>query len=68
VEHEAAVAGLPVTYQRILAWLDEGWSEDEIADWLGIDPHAVTPMIRLAEAKLTRLARGDSPDPPSREF
>jgi DNA-binding CsgD family transcriptional regulator len=36
--------------------LADGQSEHEIAEGLGIDPHAVRSMIRLAEAKLARLA------------
>jgi DNA-directed RNA polymerase specialized sigma24 family protein len=56
VERERALAGLPITYQRILAWVDEGLSVQEIAARLGIEPAAVSPMIRLGEAKLARLA------------
>ncbi|HEY6696642.1 MAG TPA: sigma-70 region 4 domain-containing protein [Acidimicrobiales bacterium] len=55
MERDEAVAQLPVVYQRVLAWLDQGWSGEQIATRLGIDPRAVDPLIRLAEAKLARL-------------
>jgi hypothetical protein len=64
VERDEAVTRLPVMYGRVLAWLDEGRTGDEIAVGLGIERHAVEPLIRLAEAKLARLTdaseRGDS--------
>ena len=56
MEREQAATELPVTYQRMLEMLAGGQSEHEIADGLGIDPYAVRSMIRLAEAKLARLA------------
>ena len=49
-------AGLPVPYQQMLEWLDEGRSDAEIAQLLDIDVFAVRPMVRLAEAKLARLS------------
>lgn len=55
MEREEAVAGLPVAYQRLLAWLGEGRTTDEIAVGLGVDRRAVDPLIELAEAKLARL-------------
>jgi hypothetical protein len=61
VERDEAVSQLPVVYQRVLAWLAEGWSGDQIADGLGIDRQAVDPLIRLSEAKLARLT-DDSTD------
>lgn len=48
--------GLPVPYQQMLKWLDEGRSDAEIAELLDIDVFAVRPMVRLAEAKLARLS------------
>ncbi|HEX4983197.1 MAG TPA: hypothetical protein VFV63_15940 [Ilumatobacteraceae bacterium] len=56
MEREQAATELPLTYQRMLEMLAHGQSEHEIADGLGIDPYAVRSMIRLAEAKLARLA------------
>jgi len=60
-------AGLPVPYQQMLEWLDEGRSDVEIAALLDIDVFAVRPMVRLAEAKLARLtgerSRGGAVEP-----
>ena len=50
------IAGLPISYQQMLEWLDEGRSDAEIAELLDIDVFAVRPMVRLAEAKLARLS------------
>lgn len=58
MEREQAATELPVTYQRMLEMLAHGQSEHEIAEGLGVDPWAVRSMIRLAEAKLARLADG----------
>jgi DNA-directed RNA polymerase specialized sigma24 family protein len=69
VERDEAVAQLPVVYQRVLAWLDEGWSGEQIATRLGIDSQGVDPLIRLAEAKLARLtdATTDNKGPTSED-
>lgn len=58
MERDQAATELPLTYQRMLEMLAGGQSEHEIAEGLGIDPYAVRSMIRLAEAKLARLAVG----------
>lgn len=64
MERREAIARLPIAYQRVLVWLDQGWSGDRIAKRLGIDPLAVGPLIALAEAKLARLlGEGSSGDP-----
>ena len=55
MQRNEAIARLPVVYQRVLRWLDQGWSGEQIAARLGIDPLAVDPLIRLAQAKLARL-------------
>jgi DNA-directed RNA polymerase specialized sigma24 family protein len=55
VQDDEAIAQLPVVYQRVLRWLDQGWSGEQIAARLGIDPEAVDPLIRLAQAKLARV-------------
>jgi hypothetical protein len=46
---------LPLTYQRVLAWLEEGCDQQELARRLQVDPQAVGPLVALAEAKLARL-------------
>jgi DNA-directed RNA polymerase specialized sigma24 family protein len=61
VERSEAVAQLPDTYQRVIGWLDEGHSHDEIATAMGIDPNAVGPLVSLATAKLARLVGGREP-------
>jgi DNA-directed RNA polymerase specialized sigma24 family protein len=54
VERDEAVARLPDAYQRVLAWLDAGWSDEQIAAQLGIEPEAVRPLVELARSKLAR--------------
>ena len=56
------ISGLPVPYQQMLEWLEQGRSDAEIAQLLDIDEFAVRPMVRLAEAKLARLTRPDALD------
>ena len=48
MEQDNATAGLPITYQQVLAWVDDGRSADDIAADLGIDVQAVDPLIHLA--------------------
>ncbi|MGQ0805903.1 MAG: sigma factor-like helix-turn-helix DNA-binding protein [Actinomycetota bacterium] len=55
MERDEAVEQLPVTYQQVLAWLEDGRSRDEIAARLGVELTSVEPLVRLAEAKLARL-------------
>lgn len=50
--------GLPDTYRAVVAWLANGWSEDDIAVALDVDIAAVRPLIRIAHAKLARLSEG----------
>jgi DNA-directed RNA polymerase specialized sigma24 family protein len=57
VHRDQAIAELPTSYQRVLRWLDEGCSDDDIAARLAIDPHAVTSLIDVAKGKLDRLMR-----------
>ncbi len=54
VAGEEAAGSLPPTYQRVMAWLDEGRSADEIATRLGIDPSAVPALLELTTAKYAR--------------
>lgn len=62
MERDEAVEQLPTPYQQVLTWLEEGGSQAEIAQLLGIDPSSVEPLVGLAEAKLARLT-GDSASP-----
>jgi DNA-directed RNA polymerase specialized sigma24 family protein len=61
VRREQAIGELPISYQRLLRWLEEGCEKDEIASRLAVDPHAVSSLIDLARAKLERLMR-EEPD------
>jgi DNA-directed RNA polymerase specialized sigma24 family protein len=54
VDRDDALGRLPLTYQRVVTWLDEGISPEEIASRLGIDPIALPALIELATAKLAR--------------
>ncbi|HEY7628829.1 MAG TPA: hypothetical protein VH761_17285 [Ilumatobacteraceae bacterium] len=62
MDRTEAFSALPLTYQRILEWLEAGRPEDEISALLSIDPVAVRPMIQLAKAKLARLADDEGGD------
>lgn len=61
MERDEAVEQLPLTYQQVLAWLEEGRSRDEIAARLGVELTAVEPLLRLARAKLARLTGESAP-------
>lgn len=61
MERDDAVEQLPVTYQQVLRWLEEGRSPDEIAARLGVELTSVDPLVRLAEAKLARLTGESAP-------
>jgi hypothetical protein len=63
MEQENVTTGLPIAYQQLLAWVDDGRSADDIAADLAIDVQAVDPLIHLAQAKLARLADDVPPDP-----
>jgi DNA-directed RNA polymerase specialized sigma24 family protein len=62
MDRREAIARLPEAYQVALRLHAEG-RNDDIADRLGIAPEAVTPLLRLADAKLQRLlSRVDASD------
>ena len=52
---------LPATYAEALRLREHGESEEAIAAQLGIEPEAVEPLVRVAEAKLAALVDRDSP-------
>jgi hypothetical protein len=54
VDDDDATARLPLTYQRVLALLGEGCTQEEIAARLAIDPSAVPALVELATAKQAR--------------
>jgi hypothetical protein len=61
VERDEMLRRLPEAYEIVLRLHADG-RDDSIAGRLGIEPEAVGPLIRLAEAKLARL-QGDRPGP-----
>jgi DNA-binding CsgD family transcriptional regulator len=61
VDRAETPQALRETYGRVLALLEEGRSDDDIAARLGIEPSAVAPLVLLARAKLACI----STDPPT---
>jgi DNA-directed RNA polymerase specialized sigma24 family protein len=62
-ERADALAQLPVAYAVALRLSDLGVSTDVIAQAVGVEPEAVGPLLRLAQAKLRELT--DVPGRPS---
>jgi hypothetical protein len=60
VTYDDVRAELPVAYQLVLAYLDEGCTNADIAARLGVEEVAVDPLIELAKAKLERVGRAAS--------
>lgn len=52
---ERALAELPTAYAVALRMRDDGRNDAEIASALGVDPVAVGPLLRVAEAKLAAV-------------
>jgi DNA-directed RNA polymerase specialized sigma24 family protein len=63
MDRGAALDRLPETYANALRLRDAGLRDEDIAMRLGIPPEAIAPLLRLAEAKLTRLMVSDEPPP-----
>jgi len=55
VDKENALGRLPRTYATALRLRQQGLSEPAIAEQLGLEPEAIGPLLRLAEAKLEAL-------------
>ncbi|MGV9868848.1 hypothetical protein [Rhodococcus koreensis] len=49
---EAAMERLPLPYSMALRLRAAGLSDELIAECVGVEPEAVGPMLRVAEAKL----------------
>jgi DNA-directed RNA polymerase specialized sigma24 family protein len=49
-----ALGTIPPTYAEALRLAVGGVPDHEIAERLGVDPHAVPMLLRLADAKLDR--------------
>jgi hypothetical protein len=57
-----ALERLPATYADALRLREHGETDEAIAARLGIEPEAVAPLVRVAEAKLAALVDRDSPE------
>ena len=54
---------LPATYAMALSMRDDGVSETDIAERLGVDQDAVPTFFALVEEKLTAILLGHGPSP-----
>jgi len=61
MDQATALSQLPETYANALRLRDAGLCDEAIARWLGVPEEAIAPLLRLAEAKLTRLMASDEP-------
>jgi DNA-directed RNA polymerase specialized sigma24 family protein len=52
---EEAYSRLPETHAAALRLRDRGFDHDAVAKTLGLELSAVTPLLRIAEAKLEAL-------------
>jgi DNA-directed RNA polymerase specialized sigma24 family protein len=57
---EAAFSRLPETHAAVLRLRGRGFDHDAIASALAVEPEAVAPLLRIAEAKLEALTAGSS--------
>ena len=55
MDRAEAIARLPATYAAVIELLDQGASDEVIAERLDVDRTAVAPLVAVAEAKLARL-------------
>jgi DNA-directed RNA polymerase specialized sigma24 family protein len=63
MDQATALSQLPETYANALRLRDAGLRDEAIARRLGVPEEAIAPLLRLAEAKLTRLMVSDEPPP-----
>ncbi len=54
-DRAAALSRIPRAYALALRLRDAGVAGALIAEWLDIEPEALEPMLRLAEAKLAAI-------------
>ena len=57
-DREAALRRLPPAYAAGLRLRDAGFSPEEIADALGMEPESVGPLLAVAEGKLAAVLGG----------
>jgi DNA-directed RNA polymerase specialized sigma24 family protein len=55
MDRAEAIARLPAAYAAVIELLDQGASDEVIAERLDLDRAAVAPLVAVAEAKLARL-------------
>lgn len=55
MDEDSALDSLPEAYATALRLRRQGLEEGAIAERLGLEPQAVGPLLRLAEAKLAAL-------------
>lgn len=58
---QAALERLPIPYSTALRLRDAGVSDQLIAKRVGVEPEAVGPMLKVAEAKLAAAEERDAP-------
>jgi DNA-directed RNA polymerase specialized sigma24 family protein len=63
MDRAEAVARLPTTYAAVIELLDQGASEEVIAERLDVDRAAVAPLVAVARAKLSRILDDAARDP-----
>lgn len=63
MDRATALSRLPETYALALHLRDAGLDDDAIATRLDVPGEAITLLLRLAEAKLTRLMASDESPP-----
>jgi RNA polymerase sigma factor (sigma-70 family) len=55
----ASLAALPDRQRQVMAWLYDGYSEEEIAEHLGMKVNTVRSTVRHGRAKLRALRIGE---------
>jgi DNA-directed RNA polymerase specialized sigma24 family protein len=63
MDRATALNRLPETYANALRLRDAGLREKDIATRLGVPEEAIAALLRLAQAKLTRLMASEEPPP-----
>ncbi|HUR48189.1 MAG TPA: sigma factor-like helix-turn-helix DNA-binding protein [Acidimicrobiales bacterium] len=63
MERDDALRQLPEAYAAVLSLSAQEFTEEEMAERLGIPPESVAPLLRIAGAKLARLLDPSSKRP-----
>lgn len=62
MDHDEALALLPVSYAAALRLRQAGIEPADIAEHLDVPLEALAPLLAIAEAKLARLLQQAAPD------